>query len=135
MKRRVHGSLSFCQSNYLSIHWSTIFVSHSRGTGTRSSRNFSSLEFTWFQKPGLAQTRPIARKSYRSFDQEQLPPEFHTLSIIIPVYNERPTVMKLLRQVARNLSACTKNSSSLTTTSTDGTREFLQPDDLEGLLG
>ena len=32
-------------------------------------------------------------------DQDDVLPQFHTLSIIIPVYNERRTFMKLLRQV------------------------------------
>src|SRR5664279_2240194 len=57
-------------------------------------------------------------------------PQFQTLSIIIPVYNERQTVMKLLQQVALR-----KELIIVDDCSTDGTREFLQQADLEHVLG
>jgi glycosyltransferase involved in cell wall biosynthesis len=62
-------------------------------------------------------------------------PQFHTLSIIIPVYNERETVMQLLRQVARQPVALRKELIIVDDFSSDGTREFLQQVDLQNVLG
>ena len=62
-------------------------------------------------------------------------PQFHTLSVIIPVYNERRTVMKLLRQVARQPLSLHKELIIIDDCSTDGTREFLRDADLQNLLG
>jgi len=62
-------------------------------------------------------------------------PEFHTLSIIIPVFNERKTVMQLLRQVANQPVALHKEIIIVDDFSTDGTREFLQQTDLQVELG
>jgi glycosyltransferase involved in cell wall biosynthesis len=62
-------------------------------------------------------------------------PQFHTLSIIIPVYNERQTVMQLLQQVARQPVSLRKELIIVDDFSTDGTREFLQQSNLEHMLG
>ena len=69
------------------------------------------------------------------FDQDDVLPQFHTLSIIIPVYNERRTFMKLLRQVARQPVNLRKEIIIVDDFSTDGTREFLRDTDLEAALG
>src|SRR5262249_20916436 len=68
-------------------------------------------------------------------DRDEIPPQFHTLSVIIPVYNERRTVMKLLRQVARQPLSLRKELIIVDDFSTDGTREFLQETDLQQELG
>ena len=62
-------------------------------------------------------------------------PQFHTLSIIIPVYNERETVMQLLKQVASQSVVLRKEIVIIDDFSTDGTREFLQEVDLQAELG
>src|SRR5271157_2060260 len=67
--------------------------------------------------------------------EDQCAPRFHTLSIIIPVYNERTTVMQLLEQVARQPVSLHKELIIVDDCSTDGTREFLQQADLERVLG
>ena len=66
--------------------------------------------------------------------EDQCAPRFHTLSIIIPVYNERTTVMQLLEQVARQPVSLHKELIIVDDCSTDGTREFLQQADLENVL-
>lgn len=67
--------------------------------------------------------------------QDEVLPEFHTLSIIIPVFNERRTVLKLLRQVARQPISLHKELIIVDDGSSDGTREFLRDADLPALLG
>ena len=61
--------------------------------------------------------------------------EFRTLSIIIPVFNERKTVMELLHQVAAQPIVLRKEIIIVDDFSTDGTREFLQQTDLQSELG
>jgi 4-amino-4-deoxy-L-arabinose transferase-like glycosyltransferase len=68
-------------------------------------------------------------------EQDEPLPRFTTLSIIIPVYNERRTVMKLLRQVARQPLSLHKELIIVDDCSSDGTREFLKDADLQALLG
>jgi len=66
--------------------------------------------------------------------KDTVTPQFHTLSIIIPVYNERNTVMQLLHQVASQPIALHKEIVIVDDFSTDGTREFLQQSDLASEL-
>lgn len=66
---------------------------------------------------------------------DAITPEFLTLSIIIPVFNERKTVMQLLRQVANQPLVLHKELIIVDDFSTDGTRQFLQEVDLQGELG
>ncbi len=68
-------------------------------------------------------------------DDIDLAATFHTLSVIIPVYNERRTVMKLLQQVAAQPISLHKELVIIDDCSTDGTREFLQQADLDHVLG
>jgi len=87
----------------------------------------------------ISEARPRTAPNGRSedlpeFDREDSLPQFHTLSVIIPVYNERRTVMKLLRQVARQPLSLHKELIIVDDFSSDGTREFLQETDLEHLL-
>ena len=85
-----------------------------------------------------ARTRNSASEDERELaqlDQDDVLPEFHTLSVIIPVYNERRTVVKILRQVARQPLSLHKELIIIDDCSTDGTREFLRETDLQALLG
>jgi GT2 family glycosyltransferase len=68
-------------------------------------------------------------------EQDEVLPQFSTLSVIIPVYNERRTVLKILRQVARQPLSLHKELIIVDDCSTDGTREFLRDTDLQELLG
>src|ERR1700761_3511480 len=76
-----------------------------------------------------------AEQDMTELDQDEVLPQYHTLSVIIPVYNERRTVMKLLRQVARQPLSLQKELIIVDDFSTDGTREFLQELDLQQELG
>jgi len=68
-------------------------------------------------------------------EHDEILPQFHTLSVIIPVYNEHKTVMKLLQQVARQPLSLRKELIIVDDCSTDGTRELLREADLQNLLG
>jgi hypothetical protein len=81
-------------------------------------------------RPELQGTDTLPR-----FEEVDAVPTFHTLSIIVPVYNERGTVMKLLRQVAAQPISLHKELVIVDDRSTDGTREYLQEMDLERALG
>lgn len=63
-------------------------------------------------------------------------PVYTTLSIIVPVYNERRTVMQLLQTVMRQpIGNLAKELVIVDDFSTDGTREYLQQMDLASLFG
>ena len=62
-------------------------------------------------------------------------PAFTKLSIIVPVYNERRTVLELLRTVMSQEVGLAKELIVVDDFSTDGTREYLQEMDLPGLFG
>jgi hypothetical protein len=66
--------------------------------------------------------------------KDEILPQFHTVSVIIPVYNEHKTVMKLLQQVARQPLSLRKELIIVDDCSTDGTRELLEEADLPKLL-
>jgi len=68
-------------------------------------------------------------------ERDEVLPRCTTLSVIIPVYNERRTLMKLLRQVARQPLSLHKEIIIVDDCSSDGTREFLRDVDLPMLLG
>ncbi len=74
-------------------------------------------------------------EEFPELSQGQILPQFHTLSVIVPVYNERKTVMQLLQQVARQPLSLHKELIIVDDCSTDGTRRFLQESDLQKLLG
>jgi glycosyltransferase involved in cell wall biosynthesis len=61
-------------------------------------------------------------------------PVFTKLSIIVPVYNERRTVLELLRTVMAQEVGLAKELIVIDDFSTDGTREYLQEMDLPGLF-
>ncbi len=84
-----------------------------------------------------ARPRPTEEegKALATPDESDTLPTFHTLSIIIPVYNERRLVMKLLKQVAAQPISLHKELVIIDDYSTDGTREFLQETDLQAALG
>ncbi|HVP50329.1 MAG TPA: glycosyltransferase family 2 protein [Candidatus Bathyarchaeia archaeon] len=60
---------------------------------------------------------------------------FQTITVVIPVFNERKTVMRLLQQVAAQPLALRKEIVIVDDFSTDGTREFLEHTDLHLELG
>lgn len=65
----------------------------------------------------------------------QAKPVFNKLSIIVPVYNERKTVMELLRAVMAQDVGLSKELIVVDDYSTDGTREYLNEMDLPALFG
>ncbi|HWR35545.1 MAG TPA: glycosyltransferase family 2 protein [Clostridia bacterium] len=68
--------------------------------------------------------------------EEAVRPVYTTLSIIVPVYNERRTVMNLLQIVMRqDVGHLAKELVIVDDLSTDGTREYLQEMDLASLFG
>ena len=89
----------------------------------------------------ISQTRPGAEgiavpDTHTAPAVEPVAPVFTTLSIIIPVYNERRTVMQLLNAVARQpIGNLRKEMVIVDDLSTDGTREFLEEIDLPSLFG
>lgn len=88
----------------------------------------------------VSQTRPdTATRNIVTSSTETIgatPPVYTTLSIIIPVYNERRTVMQLLNTVAQQpIGNLHKEMVIVDDFSTDGTREFLQEMDLPSLFG
>ena len=87
----------------------------------------------------ISEARPrnesLATDTLPETDEVESVPQFHTLSVIIPVYNERRTVMKLLQRVARQPVSLHKELVIVDDCSTDGTREFLQQMDLDRVLG
>jgi len=88
----------------------------------------------------VSEARTRAGSEERSADAPALAaeeglPQFHILSVIIPVYNERQTVMKLLQHVARQPLSLHKELIIVDDYSSDGTRELLQAADLPKLLG
>jgi len=88
----------------------------------------------------ISEARPRVKGASRTGEVTEPSPsdtvsQFHTLSVIIPVYNERSTVMTLLQQVARQPLSLHKELIIVDDFSTDGTREFLQQTDLEKILG
>lgn len=60
---------------------------------------------------------------------------FAKLSIIVPVYNERQTALRLLRTVMSQDVGLSKELIVVDDFSTDGTREYLQKMDLPALFG
>ena len=65
----------------------------------------------------------------------QAKPVFTKLSIIVPVYNERKTVLELLRAVMAQDVGMSKELIVVDDFSTDGTREYLHEMDLPALFG
>jgi len=85
-----------------------------------------------------ARTRTVtdnAAEEFPELEDCRILPQFHTLSVIIPVYNEHKTVMQLLHQVARQPLSLQKEIIIVDDCSTDGTRELLKEADLHKLLG
>jgi glycosyltransferase involved in cell wall biosynthesis len=67
-------------------------------------------------------------------DDNELP-QFRTLSVIIPVYNERLTIMPLLERVAQQPLTLRKELIIVDDCSSDGTGDFLQQAHLETVIG
>ena len=84
-----------------------------------------------------AETNTLGRRPQTEAAQgsQAVMPVYTTLSIIVPVYNERRTVLELLRTVMAQEVGLRKELIVVDDYSTDGTREYLQQMDLDSLFG
>ncbi len=78
---------------------------------------------------------PRGTQASGSLHRAKTVPVFTRLSIIVPVYNERTTVMELLHAVMSQNVGLAKELIVVDDCSTDGTREYLREMDLPALFG
>lgn len=110
-------------------------IQASRGIGKQDSRLVSSPR--QFEGIGPAEMMPPLGKArgLASYFPAIVGPHpfFTTLTIIVPVYNERDTVMTMLEKVLLQDTGLAKEIFVVDDCSTDGTREYLQSTDWESL--